>query len=404
MQYAYVAKSMQGETSRGMLSADSMVQARQQLRQQGLFALSLAPAARKAAPALRRSWRRRRVSRKDLMTFTSQFAIMTKAGIDIAGAIESLARQCLNPNLKATLQSVHQEVLSGKSMSMALRNHIEVFGDAYVASVAAGEASGRLPDVLARLAAMQRVEVRMQSTRRTLLAYPIVLTTVSLLVVFGLVFFVLPQFAEVFEQFGMALPTLTTILLAIASELRARWWVWGPMVVGSIVGLLIWRKSPSGRRAWDRFLLNAAMVRDVTRSVLTGRAFRLLGIMLESGVPLIEALRLTRSSIQNSLYRQLFDQLERDVLNGRPLADALAYADFVPPGATEMIATAERTGTLDTVAQIIGEHYEEEGESKLRELATLIEPAIIVVMGALVACIVLAVMLPMFDFATLSQN
>lgn len=406
MRYAYRAKSIGGETASGLLVADSPALAQQQLRQQGLFPMSLTPAGEKAAGPRSSSFsfRRRRVSRKELMALTSQLAIMTKAGIDVAGAIQSLVRQCPNPALKATLERVHQDILSGKPVSVALRNQGHVFGEAYVASVAAGEASGRLAEVLGRLAAMQRTELRQQSTRRAMMAYPIVLASVSVLVILGLMFFVLPQFAGVFDRFGMTLPTITQVLLWISAELRSRWWLWMGAVVAAIYCFTAWRKSPSGKRAWDHMLVNAAMIRDITRSLVTGRAFRLLGIMIDSGVPLIEALRLTRSSISNSVFRDLFDRLEREVLNGRPLAEALAAAPFVPNGATEMISTAERTGTLGMVTQVIGEFYEEEGETRLRELATMIEPLVIVVMGVVVACVVLSVMLPMFEFATFAQQ
>jgi type II secretory pathway component PulF len=329
---------------------------------------------------------------------------MTKAGIDIAGAVQSLARQCKNPAMKATLDAVHQDILSGKPVSVAMKIHDRVFGDAYIASMAAGEASGRLPDVLERLAAMQRAEARQRSARRALLAYPIVLASVSGLVILGLMFFVLPQFAGVFDRFGMSLPVITQVLLTVSHELRSRWWLWVGLAAAAVFGLAAWRRSPSGRLAWDRMLVNGVMVRDVTRSLVTGRAFRLLGIMIDSGVPLIEGLRLTRSSIQNSLFRALFDRLEADVLNGRPLAESLATAPFVPSGATEMVATAERTGTLGMVTQLIGEYYEEEGETRLREMASMVEPMIIVVMGIVVACVVLSVMLPMFDFATAAQH
>jgi type II secretory pathway component PulF len=406
MRFAYSAKSIQGETTSGVLVADSLAVAQQQLRQQGLFPMSLAPASERAAKPRSggMSFRRRRVSRKELMSLTSQLAIMTKAGIDVAGAIQSLVRQCPNPTLKATLESVHQDILSGKPVSMALKNQGHVFGEAYVASVAVGEASGQLPEVLGRLASMQRTELRQQSTRRALMAYPIVLASVSVLVILGLMFFVLPQFAGVFDRFGMTLPTITQLLLGISHELRERWWLWIGAVAGAIFGFSAWRKSPSGKKTWDHMLVHAAMIRDITRSLVTGRAFRLLGIMIESGVPLIEALRLTRSSISNSLFRELFDRLEREVLNGRPLAEALATAPFVPTGATEMISTAERTGTLGMVTQVIGEFYEEEGETRLRELATMIEPLVIIVMGVVVACVVLSVMLPMFEFATFAQQ
>jgi len=406
MRFNYRAKSIQGETASGVLVADTLALAQQQLRQQGLFPLSLAPAAETAARvrSIALPLGRRRVARKDLMAMTSQLAIMTKAGIDVAGAIQSLARQCPNPALKQALEGVHQNIMSGKPVSAALKNQKHVFGEAYVASVAAGEASGRLAEVLSRLAAMERAELKQQAARRALMAYPLVLAVVSALVILGLMFFVLPQFAGVFDQFGMTLPTITQVLLGISHELRSRWWLWIGIGLAAGIGFRAWLKSPAGKQTWDRFLINGAVIRSVTRSMTTGRAFRLLGIMIDSGVPLIEALRLTRSSISNSLFRDLFDHLEQEVLNGRPLAEALATAPFVPNGATEMVSTAERTGTLGMVTQVIGEFYEEEGETRLRELATMIEPLVIVVMGVVVASVVLSVMLPMFEFATFAQQ
>jgi type II secretory pathway component PulF len=403
MQYAYVAKSRSGETSKGVLAAESPQQAHQMLRDKGMFALSVTALGRSAS-GTRPGRLFRRIGPKDLMGLTSQLAIMTKAGIDVAGALGSLVRQCPNPALQSVLREVHNDVLSGKAVSAALRNHVEVFGEAYVASVAAGEASGQLPEVLDRLAKIQRTDLRLRATRRALLAYPIVLISVSVLVVLGLMFFVLPQFAGVFAQFDMKLPVLTEFLLRLSAELRSRWWLWLVLVAGAIAGVQAFRSSDSGRQWWDRTILQLALVRDVTRSLLVGRAFRLLGVMIDSGVPLVDGLRLTRASIRNSCFRALFDRLEDDVLNGRGLTDALADATFLPSGAVEMISTAERTGTLGMVTQVVGEYYEEEGETRLRELAAMVEPVIIVVMGAVVACVVLAVMLPMFDFATMTQQ
>jgi len=389
-----------------VIAAESLAQVQPLLREKGLFALSVTPVAKREAearPAGLRAWRRR-IAARDLMALTSQLAIMTKAGIDVAGALAGLVRQSTHPVLRATLESVHQDVVGGKSVSAAMRNHPQVFDSAYVATVAAGEASGQLPEVLDRLAKLLRTETRLKSTRRALLAYPIVLSVVSGLVIVALMFFVLPQFSDVFSQFGMPLPAITQFLVGISAELHDRWWLWIGLAAALLLGVRAWRARPAGRRWWDGLMLNAALVRDITRSLLTGRAFRLLGIMIESGVPLIEALSLTRASIQNCHFGELFDRLRGDVLNGRGLAEALGSTPFVPPGATEMIATAERTGTLGTVTQLVGEHYEEEGETRLRELAAMAEPAIIIVMGALVACIVLSVMLPMFDFATLAQQ
>jgi type II secretory pathway component PulF len=242
-----------------------------------------------------------------------------------------------------------------------------------------------------------------RATVRTLLAYPVLLASVSLLVVIGLVTFVLPKFVDIFSQFDVTLPAITRVVVAVSDLLRQHVYVWLPIVLAGLVGLIISRNIESGRRRWDYAMLNAPVIRDITRAFYIGRTFRLLGLMIESGVPLLEGLRLTRNSVRNVLYRRLFDELEDSILNGRGLASSLINAGFVPPVAAEMVLTAERTGTLGMVTELMGEHYEEEGESKLRELATILEPLIIVAMGIIVATIVMAVMLPMFDIATMAR-
>ena len=405
MRYAYTAKSTSGALSSGMLDAESPVEAHRQLRERGMFALSVSPGAAGAHGAAGGPLRRRKkVPKRDLMTLTAQLAIMTRAGVDLAGALQTTARQCGNPSLKQTLLDVHQEVAAGHSISASLRKHVQVFGDAYVASVAAGEASGRLPEVFQRLTQMLRGELRLRSTIRSLMAYPIVLASVSTMVLMGLVFFVLPQFAGIFEQFEVPLPAITQVLLAISGELRGRFWLWLPALGGGLITLVMFSKSGVGRRCIDAVLLHTVLVRDITRALLIGRTFRLLGIMIESGVPLLEGLRLTRASLKNYYYKQLFRQLEQDILNGQGMGETLAKASFVPPAAAEMVLTGQRTGTLGMVTATMGEFYEEEGESRLSEFAKVLEPAIIVVMGVIVATVVLSVMLPMFDFATFANK
>jgi type II secretory pathway component PulF len=221
--------------------------------------------------------------------------------------------------------------------------------------------------------------------------------------VVGLVTFVLPKFVDIFGQFELSLPVITQIVVAMSDLLREHVVIWLPIVLAGLVGLVVSRNIEAGRKRWDYAMLNAPLIRDITRAFYIGRTFRLLGLMIESGVPLLEGLRLTRNSVRNILYRELFDELEESILNGRGLANSLINAGFVPGVAAEMVLTAERTGTLGMVTELMGEHYEEEGESKLRELATILEPLIIVAMGVIVATIVMAVMLPMFDIATMAK-
>jgi type II secretory pathway component PulF len=404
MQFIYTAKTAGGDIQTGHVSAPDVEAVKRALRDQSLFVIDVR---RKAKDTL---WKtlfggreRAGLSKRDLLSVTTQLAIMTRSGVDLASAFHSLSQQCGNPALRSLLAQVHRDVTGGKSISDAMQAQAAVFGDAYVASVAAGEAAGKLPEVLGRLSQFQRTEIRMRAAIRTLLAYPVVLACVSSLVVIGLVTFVLPKFSDIFSQYEIPLPRLTQVVVAVSDVLRQHIFYWLPLLLGGFVALMVSRRLESGRRRWDAAMLNTPILRDITRAFYIGRTFRLLGLMIESGVPLLEGLRLTRNSIRNALYRDLFDDLERSILNGRGLANSLINAGFVPPVAAEMVLTAERTGTLGMVTELMGEHYEEEGESKLREMATILEPLIIVAMGVIVATIVLAVMLPMFDIATMAR-
>lgn len=343
---------------------------------------------------------RPRITKRELVNMTSQMAIMLRAGVDMASALESLARQCQSPSLQVVLNEVHENVLGGSSVSESMSQYPSVFNQTFVASISAGEASGRLPDVLYQLADLLRGELRLQNSIRTMLAYPLMLSAVSGTVLLALVIFVLPRFAEIFADFESPLPVITRVLIATSAELRTRWWFWGTVFSGMGLGAYTFKRSHFGRQLWDRVTLNAPVLRDVTRTLLIGRICKLLGIMIESGVPLLDSLRLAKSSVKNTLYRQLFDQLEEDVLNGRGLATALRDSEFIPGAASEMVTTAEKTGTLGMVTQMIGTHFEEEGATKLKEFVAYLEPAITVVMGAIVAVIVMSVMIPLFDMSS----
>ncbi|HEX5470472.1 MAG TPA: type II secretion system F family protein [Lacipirellulaceae bacterium] len=404
MQFVYTAKSKTGDIQTGQIGAADVLAAKRALREQNLFPIDIRKNA--STSSLKALFGRRTkgsLSKRDLLSVTTQLAIMTRSGIDLASAFNSLAQQTSNPMLRHILSQVHKDVTGGKSVSDAMHAQAAVFGEAYVASVAAGEAAGKLPEVLGRLAQFQRTEMRVRGTVRTLLAYPLLLSGVSMLVVIGLVTFVLPKFVDIFGQFDVTLPMITQVVVAISDVVHRYWYIWLPLLIGGVIGLVISRRVEAGRQKWDYAMLNTPILRDITRAFYIGRTFRLIGLMIESGVPLLEGLRLTRNSVRNMLYRKLFDELEESILNGRGLAASLINAGFVPAVAAEMILTAERTGTLGMVTELMGEHYEEEGESKLRELATLLEPLIIVVMGVIVATIVMSVMLPMFDIATMAK-
>lgn len=405
MTFDYTAKSLDGLLQSGSLVAESIADARVRLRDKGLFALTLSTGSAKErrAKAGRKKLSGSRVGKADVLLLTNQLAMMSDAGVDLGEALQITSEQCANEQLQSTLEQIHNDVSAGVSVSEALRRHSDIFGDAYVASIAAGEASGTLTEVLGRLAELLRHEMRLRSAIRSVIAYPLVLVAVAFVVMSVLVFFVLPQFAGVFQDLGRQPPWHTHLLLSGAEFIRT----WFPIIGGVVIALVAAtiRFGATDRAAgyWDGVVLNARLVKTATRALLTGRTFRLLGTMMQSGIPLLEAIQLCRSSVKNRLYRSIFDKLEENVVNGGGVGEVLAASPILPAGAAQMIQTAERTGRLASVMVTVGTFYEEEGEQKVRELVKLLEPLIIIVMGVVVAGVVMAIMLPLLEVSTSSS-
>jgi type II secretory pathway component PulF len=344
------------------------------------------------------------VRKQDIAEMTSQLAIMTRSGVNVASALASLANQCRRPALATVLHDIHESVLAGNPLSTALRQHDDVFEPSYIATVAAGEASGKMSVVLQQLAKVQRNEIRSRRTMKALLTYPLLLLVVSSSVIVALVLFVLPRFDNIFKQYELTLPAITQMLMGLAAELQTRWWLWIPLALATIGSLLTWRRTTGGRRQLDLLWLQLPVISDVYRAQIAGSMCRIFGLMLENGVPLLDVLKLTRQAISNVHYKDLLGNMQEAVVNGRSLASALKSSQIVPESAREMLITAEGTGNLGEVTGLLGEYYEEEAEAKMRQVVGLLEPIITIGMGFIVAIVVLAVMLPVFDLSTLAQQ
>ncbi len=404
MDFAFTARSFDGTTQTGILDAESVADARKRLRQDGLFALTVSTS--ETPEAIRAGSRKRRgagIRKAELLTLTSQLAIMTEAGVDLAESLQSVADRCRDAALKRTLLDVHEDISSGIAVSEALRRRSDVFGEAYVASIAAGEASGTLTEVLKRLSSLLQNELRLRASIRGVLAYPLVLLAVATLVVGALLFFVLPQFAEVFTSLGKAPPLHTQVLLDGASLLRSHLWQIAIVLIATVYCIWKFGLDDGVARYWDSVVLTSRLSGTATRALLTGRSFRMLGLMLQSGIPLLEGIRLCRDSVQNRVFSGMFDEMEHSVLNGGGIGEVVSQSDSIPSGAAQMVATAERAGQLGPVMVRVGEYYETEGERRVRDLVKLLEPAIIVVMGVIVAGVVMAVMLPLLEISTASR-
>lgn len=401
MNFEYTVKTRSGGLSHGVIEAPSSAEARRQLADQGMFALQLSE--RAIATALETSGNRRwqlfgsRIGKSDILMMTCQLSVMTQAGIDLAEATRSIAHSCPHPALKKVLDAVYDDISSGKSMSVALARQSQVFGASYVAAISAAEASGTMTAALARLAELLRNEIRLRGALIAAMAYPGALCSVALLVILAIFFFVLPQFANVFQDMGVDPPPMTALLLNLAGTVRDNL-----LLVGLGVGGLAWGgryalQQPETRRILDHLQLNCLPFRNAVRPLLVGQSFRLLSTMLQSKVPLLEAIQLCRRAARNSFYRDLFDKLEKEVESGQGISETLTKAAFIPPGAAQMVQSAEQAGKMGEILETVGLFYEEQGERELNKLVKLMEPMIVVVMGVIVSLVVASVVLPLLD-------
>ena len=359
-----------------------------------------APVQRSSAARSKTGQRREKpLAKRDLLMIVTQLSIMTRSGVDIADAIRSIAGRATKPIVREALQQLHMSLEEGSRLSQAMAAQGDRFGGIVIASIAAGEASGKLSEVLGRLRVLMRDELRTRNAIRSVMSYPLVLTVVTAGVLAAMIFFVLPQFAGIYEASRAPTPAATQLLLTVAATLRQYWWAVAMLVAGAGIGG--WRlfRSGSGRPWIDRMFYRLPLLRDVSRPLGIGRAFRLQGALLESGVPLLEVLQLTKSVSTNTLMQALNERMQQAVLVGKCMSSALAQSECVPEGALEMVATAEANGQLAGVLQTVGEFFESEGEQQLKDLVKIAEPAIIVLLGLVVGGIVLAVMLPMLDLS-----
>jgi type IV pilus assembly protein PilC len=423
MKFRYQAKNKQGAIVQGTVDGVSAMSARSSLRLAGLTVSTIEPIAAgkfeleiaqpgkplfaslsaKPTAGLWLAWAKSsRVKRRDLVVVLSQLSIMLQSGDDLAGAIQVIANQCTHSGLREILQSIHREVQEGSSLSGAMGKHTSVFDVGMVAVVSAGEHSGKLVDVLERLTSLLQKDQQLKSNVLSMLTYPAVLMLITASVVSSMFFFVLPQFAKVFKDMDRPVPPLTSLLLTIGTTLQTYWVLIAAILVALIFAVAYCRHLPQWRYAIDYMILHTIGLRQASRPLLAGRIFRLMGMMIENGVPLLETVRLTQGATNNIYYRNMFQQMERDILEGKGIGPTVAAVSFFPIGAGHMLETGERSAKMAFVLQTIGEYFEREGEQKLRWFVKLLEPAMIITLGGLVGTVVMSIVLPMLDITTAS--
>lgn len=341
---------------------------------------------------------RRRVGSKDVVFFTERLALLLEAGIPLHSSLETLERQANSGPLRAIIRDLRQGVSGGLSLSQAFGRHPEVFGTTYVHLVAAGEQGGFLPEVLERLKEMDEKRQELRSTLTAALSYPAFLVVFSTAVVTFVLLVVFPKFAELFESIQDQLPISTRFLMWLSESLGSYWHL--VLGVAGAVGLLSWRwaKRPEGAAALDRFLLRLPVVRDIIIQLNVVQFMRVMSLSLANGVGLIDALHASRDIARSPTFRGFIDRLEQRVSEGGRIASGLDQK-LLPPLVPEMISTGEETGTLSMVMGRIADFYEREWRRKLAIVSKIAEPAMLLVMGAVVGVLVSSLILPIFKLS-----
>lgn len=390
--YRYQAVDLAGRTLKASLQAESERHARQLLREQGLFARQLQ--VQGTAQVLSR---RQRVSRAQLCELTRQLATLTGAGIALVDALATLERQLVEPALRNLLVGVRGALAEGLGLARSLARQGGVFSALYCALVEAGERSGRLAQVLERLADHLEQVQRQQHKARTALIYPCVLMGVSLAVVVGLMSFVVPKLTEQFAHSGQSLPVITRVLIGTSEALvLAGPWLLGAGVLAAVGAARLLRRAHWCLRR-DDLLLRLPRIGALLRVLESARLSRSLAILAGSGVPLLEALQVATATLENRRIRLAMERVQADVQSGVSLHRALDASGQFPPMLLNMVASGEASGTLPDMLERVADNQERGFARQVDTVMALFEPLMILFMGAVVLFIVLAVLLPIMQ-------
>jgi len=394
--FRYSAYTAAGKEASGTLEAANLAEARQQLRNGGLFPRELVPddgGGRRAASTLFGQ----RTGLAELSLLTRRLATLVAAHVPLLEAVSTLREQEETGELGQALGRIRDRLAGGESLSRALEQEPRLFGESYVAMVAAGEASGALDLVLERLAAFLEEQQAIRGKITAALAYPLLMIVVGSGVMLFLLTFVIPKIVTIFQDNRAVLPLLTVALIKTSSFLRSFWWLLLALAAG---GTLLFRRLMHNevyRRRRDRWLLRLPLVGRRLQQLVLSRFAKVLGLLLSSGVPVIKALEITAEALVHREYRAALHGVATELAEGGSLSTALRSRELFPPLLVQMVAVGEKGGELEAMLVKAGTAFEREFEAGVTSSLALLEPLLVLAMGLAVGLVVLAVLLPIFE-------
>lgn len=345
------------------------------------------------------------VSVKDKAVFSRQFAALVNAGVALVRGLGVLSEECPNPKLKRSLEEINSDVQQGTSLSEAMGKHPKCFDKLYVSLVQAGEVGGVLDEVLNRLAKLLEDLNRLQNQIKSAMAYPVTVSILAIVIFVAMTVFLLPTFADIFEQFDAELPVFTQVMLGISAFLRQPLnWVF--MVGAVFLTMFVLRRyyaTPVGRRTLDRLFLKLPLFGDLVQKTATARFCRTFGSLSRSGVPILTSLEIVRDTAGNQVISDAINEARKEIQTGGMISLALQQHRVFPIMAIQMISIGEETGELDQMLMKVADFYEDEVEQAVKALTSIMEPLMIIVLGGMVGSILISMYLPMFRIMEIVQ-
>ncbi len=339
-------------------------------------------------------------SRKNILNFTNQLAVMVRAGISLQDSLEAIAEQNENRKFKVIITDLKNQIEAGQSFSQALAEHPQVFSNLYINMVAAAEVSGSMSSMLQKLAEYLDREAETRSQIKSAMVYPIIIAIMAVLVTIFLLCFVLPRFTAIFAGKEHLLPAPTRVLMASSAFIRNYWFVILPVIGAEIWGFFYFIGTSVGRLWWDKTKLVLPLIKTLCRNLYITRSLHTMGVLVRSGVPILNTISITAQISGNILYRNMWLSVYEEVRQGKKIASSLNCYNLMPPNVVQMIRSGEDSGSMGDVLRDVSEYYARELKTIIKTVTSMIEPIMIVVMGVLVGFIAMSIILPIFKMSS----
>ncbi len=389
-----------GEIVEGVYVAESEARLRREFEEKGLYVLAIQRAGRAALGSFKLPTRSR-ISTREFLVFNQELATLLKAGMPLVQSLDILRQRVGNPLLKTVLDDVYEKVRAGSSLSEAFESHGTMFPGVYTASLLAGEKSGSLEGVIRRYVAYVKVVSGVKRKTISALVYPAILLVLSCIVVAIIVLRVVPEFGAFYSQFGRDLPLSTRLIVSFSNFAGTYFFLMVACAVGVVLAFLAWLKRPGNRRLFDKWTLSIPMVGPIAQKFATSQAARTLATLLGGGIPLVNAIDVSARSIGNQYMAHELTSAAQQVREGRALATALMQSGAFPDVAIKMVEVGESTGALQEMLNSLSEFYDEEIDTSLTRFITIVEPALLVIMGIIIAALLLSLYMPLFNLSSM---